>query len=77
MELEQANKDVSIAKSDLSPSATLSFQATQTDDTSSSYDESDKETLIKKYFIPGDVHWNRAGHMLVFNALKKELSNIF
>ena len=41
------------------------------------FDESDKETLIKKYFIPGDVHWNRAGHMLVFNALKKELSNIF
>jgi outer membrane protein len=36
---------VSIAKSDLSPSATLSFQATQTDDTSSTYDESNKETL--------------------------------
>ena len=45
LELEQANKDVAIAKSDLSPSATLSFQATQTDDTSSTYDESDKETL--------------------------------
>ena len=45
LELEQSNKDVAIAKSDLSPSATLSFQATQTDDTSSTYDESDKETL--------------------------------
>ena len=45
LELEQANKDVAIAKSDLSPSATLSFQATQTDDTSSTYDESNKETL--------------------------------
>ena len=45
LELEQANKDVAIAKSDLSPSATLSFQATQTDDTSSTYDESDKEIL--------------------------------
>ena len=45
LELEQANKDVAIAKSDLSPSATLSFQATQTDDTSSTYDESHKETL--------------------------------
>ena len=45
LELEQANKDVAIAKSDLSPSATLSFQATQTNDTSSTYDESDKETL--------------------------------
>jgi outer membrane protein len=45
LELEQANKDVAIAKSDLSPSATLSFQATQTDDTSSTYNESDKETL--------------------------------
>ena len=45
LELEQANKDVAIAKSDLSPSATLSFQATQTDDTSLTYDESYKEIL--------------------------------
>ena len=45
LELEQANKDVSIAKSDLSPSATLSFQATQTDDISSTYDERNKEIL--------------------------------
>ena len=52
LELEQANKDVAIAKSDLSPSATLSFQATQTDDTSSTYDESDKETLKAKIYWP-------------------------
>ena len=45
LDLEQANKDVIIAKSDLTPSATLSYQVTQTDDTSSTYDESDKETL--------------------------------
>ena len=45
LDLEQAIKDVAIAKSDLSPSATLSFQATQTDDASSTYKESDKETL--------------------------------
>ena len=45
LDLEQAIKDVAIAKSDLSPSATLSFQATQTDDVSSTYKESDKETL--------------------------------
>ena len=30
---------------------------------------------IHKYFIPGDVHWNLEGHLLVFNALVKEVFN--
>ena len=34
-----------IARADLSPSATLSLNSTKTDDLSSIYDESDKETL--------------------------------
>ena len=45
LELEQAKKDIDIAKSDLRPSAILSFQATQTEDSSSTYKENDKETL--------------------------------
>jgi outer membrane protein len=41
---EQSEKDVIIATANLSPSATLSLSSTKTDDLSSSYDESDKET---------------------------------
>jgi outer membrane protein len=45
LNFEQSKKDVVIAKSDLSPSATLSLNSTKTDDLSSSYDERDKEIL--------------------------------
>ena len=45
LELNQAEKDILIAESDLKPSGSLSFEAVQTDDMSSSYDESDKEIL--------------------------------
>jgi outer membrane protein len=45
LELEQSEKDVQIAKSELSPSATLSFESSETDDYSSTYQELDKETL--------------------------------
>ncbi len=45
LEYEQAKKDVIIAKSELSPTAKLSFQATETDDVSSTYDEKDQEVL--------------------------------
>ena len=44
LDYEQSEKDVTIARADLSPSATLSFNSTKTDDLSSSYDERDKET---------------------------------
>ena len=45
LEYEQSKKDVDIARSDLSPSATLSFETKETEDLSSSYDEQEKETL--------------------------------
>ena len=45
LDYEQSEKDVVIARADLSPSATLSLNSTKTDDLSSIYDESDKETL--------------------------------
>ena len=45
LEYEQSEKDVTIARSDLSPSATLSFNSSRTDDVSSIIDERDKETL--------------------------------
>ena len=45
LELEQSQQDILIARSKLSPSASLSYKMTQTEDTSSSYDETDKEIL--------------------------------
>jgi len=44
LEYQQTEKDVIIAKANLSPSATLSLSSTKTDDVSSAYDERDKET---------------------------------
>ena len=45
LEFEQSEKDVKIAKSDLSPSATLSLESSKTEDLSSTYDERDKEII--------------------------------
>jgi len=45
LEYGQSEKDVVIARSDISPSATLSFNSSRTDDTSSTINERDKETL--------------------------------
>ena len=45
LEYEQSQKDTSSAKSDLAPSATLSFDRSKTDDLSSTYDEREKDTL--------------------------------
>ena len=45
LEFEQSEKDMIIAKSDLSPSATLSYNSSKTDDLSSTFDERDKEIL--------------------------------
>ena len=45
LEYEQSKKDTSSAKSDLAPSATLSFDRSKTDDLSATYDEREKDTL--------------------------------
>ena len=45
LEYEQSEKDVIIAKSDLSPSASLSFNSSKSDDVSSTVSERDKEVL--------------------------------
>ena len=45
LEYRQSEKDVTIARSDLSPSATLSFNSSRSEDTSSTINERDKETL--------------------------------
>ena len=45
LEYEQSKKDTSSARSDLAPSAILSFDRTHTDDLSVTYDEREKDTL--------------------------------
>ena len=44
LDYDQSKKDVIIAKAELSPSATLSFNSSKTDDLSSTLDEREKET---------------------------------
>ena len=45
LEYEQAQKDKTIAKSDLAPTANLSLERSYTDDFSATYDEREKDTL--------------------------------
>ena len=45
LEYEQSKKDITIARSDLSPSASLSFNSSKSDNVSSSIGERDKEVL--------------------------------
>ena len=45
LEYEQSKKDTTSARSDLAPSATLSFDRSKSDDLSSTIDESEKDTL--------------------------------
>ena len=45
LEYEQSEKDVLISRSDLSPSAKLSYENSRSQDLSSSYDERNKDTL--------------------------------
>ena len=45
LEYEQSKKDTSSAKFDLTPSATLSFDRTKTDDLNSTYDEKEQDTI--------------------------------
>ena len=45
LEYEQSRKDTESAKSDLAPSATLSFDRSKTDDLSATYDEREKDTF--------------------------------
>ena len=45
LEYEQSKKDTTSAKADLAPSATLSFDRSQTNDLNATFDERDRETL--------------------------------
>ena len=36
-----------------------------------------KKEIIKKYFIDGDVHWNKNGHLLIAESVEKEMLKNF
>ena len=88
LEYKQSEKDVMIARSDLSPSATLSFNKSRSDDTSSTINERDKETLKATISWPifnggkNTASLNRSKNLknrnkLLFdNAIKKNETNV-
>ena len=88
LEYKQSEKDVTIARSELSPSATLSFNSSRTQDTSSTIDERDKEVLKATISWPifsggkNTASLNRSKNLknrnkLLFdNALKTNQTNV-
>ena len=88
LEYEQSEKDITIARSELSPSATLSFNSSRSDDASSTINERDKETLKATISWPifnggkNTASLNRSKNLknrnkLLFdNALKTNQTNV-
>tara|TARA_B100000579_G_scaffold13647_1_gene9854 strand:+ start:645 stop:1940 length:1296 start_codon:yes stop_codon:yes gene_type:complete len=87
-ELDQTEKDIEIAKSDLSPSATLSLERSYSDDLSSTYDEREKDilkaTLSWPFYSGGSnrakVNKNQSlknrKKLLLDNEIKSNQSNV-
>ena len=88
LEYLQSEKDIRIAKSDMLPSASLSFEASQTEDLSSTYNERDKKILkatVKWPFYTGgknkaEVNKNRnikyQKKLLLDNAIKTNNTDV-
>ena len=88
LEYEQSEKDIIIARSDLSPSASLSFNSSKSDDVSSTIGERDKEILkatISWPIFSGGKNYaslNKSKNLknrkklLVDNALKSNDTNV-
>ena len=88
LEYEQAKKDTISAKSDLAPSAELSFDRSTTDDLSSTYDEREKDvlkaTVTWPFFSGGknyaNLNRNRSTEtqksLLLDNSIKKNQTDV-
>ena len=88
LELEQAEKDITIAKSDLAPTASLSLERSYTEDLSTTYDEREKDVLkatVSWPFYSGGkkfatVDKNQSikvrQRLLLDNAVKNNLTNV-
>ena len=88
LEYEQSKKNTNSAKSDMAPSATLSFDRTQTNDLSSTYDERNKDTLkatVTWPFFSGGKNYanlkkNKSAELqkslLLENSIKKNQTDV-
>jgi len=88
LEYEQSKKDTTSARSDLVPSATLSFDRSKTDDLSSTYDEREKDTLkatVTWPFYSGGKNYANLNknkslelqkNLLLENMTKKNLTDV-
>tara|TARA_B100001057_G_C22783742_1_gene924677 strand:+ start:269 stop:1564 length:1296 start_codon:yes stop_codon:yes gene_type:complete len=88
LEHEQSKKDTVSARSDLAPSASLSFDRSKTDDLSSIYDEREKDvleaTITWPFFSGGKNYANLKKSksfelqksLLLDNMIKKNLTNV-
>ena len=77
LEYEQSEKDVIIARSDLSPSATLSLQSSKTDDLSSTYNERDKQTITATISWPIFQGWKNTASLNRSKNLKNRKKLLF
>ena len=88
LELQQAEKDIAIAESDLKPTANLSFEKSYTDDLSSSYNEREKDVLKatlswplysggkKRATISKNQNIKTRKRLLLDNAIKTSQTNV-
>ena len=88
LEYEQSKKDTTSARSDLAPTATLSFDRSKTDDLSSTYDEKEqdtlKETVTWPFFSGGKNYANlnknksleTQKNLLLNNMIKKNQTDV-
>tara|TARA_B100002052_G_C15820195_1_gene570122 strand:+ start:12 stop:1310 length:1299 start_codon:yes stop_codon:yes gene_type:complete len=88
LELEQAEKDITIAKSDLAPTASLSLERSYSDDFSSTYDEKEKDVLkatVSWPFFSGGKKYATVDknesikvrqRLLLDSAVKNNLTNV-
>tara|TARA_B100000579_G_scaffold54509_1_gene38394 strand:+ start:125 stop:1420 length:1296 start_codon:yes stop_codon:yes gene_type:complete len=88
LEYEQSKKDTTSARSDLAPSATLSFDRSKTEDLSSTYDEREKDTIkatVTWPFYSGGKNYANLNknkslelqkNLLLNNMTKKNLTDV-
>ena len=88
LELEQSKKDTVSARSDLAPSASLSFDRSKTDDLNSTYDEREKDVLkatVTWPFFSGGKNYAKLNKnkslelqksLLLDNMIKKNQTNV-
>ncbi len=88
LEYEQSKKDTTSARSDLAPTATLSFDRSKTDDLSSTYDEKEQDTLkatITWPFFSGGKNYANLNknksletqkNLLLNNTIKKNQTDV-